>query len=104
MIDLTDLKEVELFNQVKRKLNITWEDAETTQRLFDMIPSVKEKLRYKLGIVNKDFDFSASGLENELFLNACLYEFNHASDDFDKNYANDIMQSRMRFEVMQNAD
>ncbi len=66
--------------QVKRKLNITWEDEETNARIDDIIALAIPDLIHKLGIADQNFDFSVAGAENALFLNYCLYEWNHAKN------------------------
>ena len=95
MVNLT------LFNQVKRKLNVTWEDDETTARIEEIIESAIPILIHKLGIADPDFDFSVPGMENSLFRSYCLYEWNHCAHDFDGNYENDISQVRRKHEVAQ---
>lgn len=89
----------ELFLQVKRKLNITWEDSETDARVKDIIKSAIPTLKHKLGITDSSFDFATESAENTLFLAYCLYEWNHSTNEFDVNYANDIAQIRMKNEV-----
>ena len=88
-----------LYHQVKRKLNITWEDEETTERIGEIIASAIPDLMHKLGIVDADFDFSLPGIENVLFLNYCLYEWNHAMAEFDLNYERLIAQARAKNDV-----
>ena len=88
-----------LIEQVRRKLNITWNDEETDKRVNDIIASAMPILKHKLGIADADFDFSAPGLENLLFLAYCLYEWNHAANEFDSNYANELAQCRAVREV-----
>lgn len=88
-----------LFGQVKRKLNITWDDADTTTRLEEIIASAVPYLVHKLGIADADFDFSIAGAENTLFLAYCLYEWNHALSDFETNYAMMIANVRAQHEV-----
>ena len=88
-----------LFGQVKRKLNITWDDAETTKRIEDIIEMAIPDLKHKLGIVDDEFDFAKPSAENKLFLAYCLYEFNHCANEFDVNYSNDIAQIRQKNEV-----
>lgn len=89
-----------LFEQVKRKLNITWNDDDTTSRIEDIINSAIPTLKHKLGIVDPDFDFSIAGAENNLFKSYCLYEYNHCANEFDDNYANEIAQIRDKHAVM----
>lgn len=88
-----------LFEQVKRKLNVTWEDEETTARINDIINSAIPDLKHKLGITDTGFDFSVSGTENKLFLAYCLYEWNHVANEFDDNYANDIATVQRKYDV-----
>ena len=100
---------VTLFEQVKRKLNVTWEDDDTTNRITEIIASAIPTLKHKLGIFEVDFDFSIDGTENMLFKNYCLYEWNHAVNEFDDNYANDIAQVQAQWAVkyreeMENAE
>lgn len=83
-----------LLGQVKRKLNITWDDEDTTARLEEIIESAIPDLKHRLGIVDPEFDFSEPGPENTLFLAFCLYEWNHTVDEFDINYARMIANVR----------
>ena len=88
-----------LFGQVRRKLNITWDDDDTTARVEEIIESAIPTLIHKLGIVDPKFDFSTPGMENNLFKSYCLYDWNHCLNEFDDNYANDIAQVRAKHEV-----
>lgn len=90
----------ELTNKVKRKLNITWSDHDTEERLKDLMGNSAVSLRHKIGLA-ETFDFEAPGQEQSLFLSLCLYEWNHAANEFDSNYANDLMQARQRRAVEQ---
>lgn len=89
---------VELFSQVRRKLNITWDDPGTDARLYDIIDSGQAAMSHKLGVA-ADFDFSVPGQDNALFLSWCLYEWNHAAGEFDVAYASDMLQARQRHMV-----
>lgn len=88
-----------LFSQVKRKLNITWDDTDTTTRIEEIIESAIPDLIHKLGITDSEFDFSVAGAENTLFLAYCLYEWNHAINEFDLNYERMIAQVRAQHSV-----
>lgn len=88
-----------LIAQVKRKLNITWNDEETNSRIAEIIQSAIPALKHKLGIADPDFDFAVPGIENDLFKSYCFYEWNHCKNEFDDNYANDILQVRQKNEV-----
>ena len=88
-----------LMGQVRRKLNITWDDDDTTARIEEIMESAIPDLKHKLGIVDPLFDFSIPGAENTLFLAYCLYEWNHALSEFDLNYERMIAQVRAQHEV-----
>lgn len=90
-----------LYEQVKGKLNITWDDYDTATRVKKIINSAIPDLIHSLGITDKDFDFSVDGDENTLFLNYCLYEWNHALNEFEDNYSKMIARVRARHEVAQ---
>lgn len=90
-----------LIAQVKRKLNITWNDADTEARVTDIMENAAVVIRHKLGISAADFDFSAAGIENVLYCAYCLYEYNQIVNEFDDAYANEIMQCRAKYEVEQ---
>lgn len=88
-----------LIEQVKRKLNITWNDEDTNARISDIISSAIPDLAHILGIADPNFDFSNAGIENTLFLSYCLYEYNHCLNEFADNYANLIAQARAKHAV-----
>jgi hypothetical protein len=85
----------ELMASVKRKLNITWEDEETDARLRDVIPAAAAVLRPRLALP-ASYEFTKDDPEAyALLLNACLYEFSNAIDDFLVNYGREISQYRL---------
>ena len=88
-----------LLEQVKRKLNITWEDDDTNKRVEDIVQSAIPDMLHMLGIADPDFDFSEPGMENTLLKAYCLYEFNHCLNEFDANYATMIGKVRAKHEV-----
>lgn len=88
-----------LMNQVRRKLNITWDDDETNARLSEIIGSAIPYLLHRLGIADPDFDFSSPGIENTLFIAYCLYDWNHAAHEFADNYAEMIATVLAQYEV-----
>lgn len=88
-----------LLEQVKRKLNVTWEDDDTTTRVEELIASAIPTMIHKLGIADQSFDFSVPSMENTLFKNYCLYEWNHCVNEFDDNYSNEIAQLQAKHMV-----
>lgn len=79
---------------VRRKLNVTWDDETTNARLEDVVGIVSPRLAPLLGYdISHDFT-SEDGPAWGLFLNGCLYEFSDAWDDFEANYAREILSTR----------
>lgn len=93
----------ELTELVKRKLNITWSDTDTDARIVQIIEDGKSEIIDKVGIADPEFDFSKPRQERKLLLAYCFYEWNHALDEFQVNYAEDILQARERWEVVSHA-
>ena len=88
-----------LFEQVKRKLNITWDDEDTNARIEEIINAAIPDLKHRLGIFDDSFDFSTADEENMLFLAYCFYEWNHCLNEFDVNYERMIATVRVKHEV-----
>jgi hypothetical protein len=93
-----------LLQQVRRKLNITWSDPDTDNRVSDIANQATSVMSFKLGIADNAFDFSEAGIENVLFLAYCLYLYNHCENEFDDNYLGMILQARSKHEVKANAE
>lgn len=89
-----------LLQRLKEKLNITWVEEETENRLNAILEDAKSALNFKLGA---EVDYS-NGMERSLLLNYCMYEWNNCINEFDDNYFNNIMQLRQKYEVEQNED
>lgn len=80
---------------IKRKLNVTWDDEGTNERLQDVVETVSPRLASLVGYPSDHEFASADGSAWGLFLNACLYEFSDAWDDFAGNYADEILSVRL---------
>lgn len=90
-----------LLKMLKNELAITWEEEETELRLARIIMSAISTMDYKLGA---EIDYSEPGIEQNLFINYCVYVYNGCANEFDTNYFNEIMQVRYKYEVMNNED
>ena len=86
-----------LLQEVKDKLNITWDEEETNRKLEGIINDAIATLNWKLG---DRIDYSIEGQEHNLFLNYCMYAYNNCTNEFDDNYFNEIMQLRQKYEVL----
>lgn len=87
----------ELFQLVKDKLKITWDDDDTNREIEVLIEDAEIILNSKLGA---KIDYLEPGQERRLFLNYCLYAYNDMEADFDNVYFNEIMQLRIKWEVL----
>lgn len=75
---------------VRRKLNVTWEDEGTDARISDVIAATSPTLAARLGYEGGHAFSPADGGAWSLFLNACLYEFSDALDDFLGSYSEEL--------------
>ncbi len=85
----------EVMAAVRRKLNVTWTDADTDARLQDVVETVSPRLASLLGYPSDYVFLPTNRAFGSLFLNACLYEFSDAWDDFENNYADVIHSERL---------
>ena len=85
----------EVMAAVRRKCNVTWTDADTDARLQDVVEAVSPRLASLLGYPSDYVFLPTNRAFGSLFLNACLYEFSDAWDDFEKNYADVIHSERL---------
>lgn len=74
---------MELLEQVRQFLNITWVDNALDNQLQRFIDSSKDYLCKVAG--RDDLDFN-TGLANDLLLNRVLYMNSHNQNDFQVNY------------------
>ena len=74
---------MELLEQVRQFLNITWVDKALDSQLQRFIDSSKDYLCKVAG--RDDLDFN-TGLANDLLLNRVLYMNSHNQNDFQVNY------------------
>ena len=93
-----------LVDAVKRKLRITYEDADVNARVDDIMAQADAALRRTLGIDDEAFTFETPGTEQFLYLAFCFYEWNDAGDDFGANYAEKIAQCRDKWLVKKFAE
>jgi hypothetical protein len=74
---------------------VTWDSNVTDDRVQDVVDAVSPRLSSLLGF-DAAHDFSKEDGEAwGLFLNACLYEFSDAWDDFTQNYEREIQSVRL---------
>ena len=92
-----------LIEQVSRRCYISSKDELILERLTSIIDNAIFNVKSLLGISDEDFDFSKPSMENELFLNYCMYRWNNRSQkEFENNYIGDIIAIRSENEVKYN--
>lgn len=72
-----------LLTDLKEKLQITWEDAETNRNLSLSIENGK---RYFNELCETKFTFEEASTERELLMERCRYDWNNAIDEFETNF------------------
>lgn len=84
-------------DQVKRTLNVTWDDTDTDAKILDLMADAEEDLKHRLGA--KDIDFYAAGSARRIFMAYMLYAWNNSLEEFDQAYRAEIIRLRHIFEV-----
>ena len=86
-----------LVDILKDELFITWDDETTNKRLQRIVANAIQTMNHKIG---SDIDYTIEGMEQNLFINYCVYAYNGCANEFDNNYFNEIMQVRALYEVL----
>ena len=76
----------ELLDEVKDKLDVTWDDNDN--RVESIIIRACNYLQSK---VTQELHFTQDSYEYALLLERCRYDWNNALDEFEKNYATEIL-------------
>lgn len=98
------MEEEKLFEQVKRKLDVTWDDSDTDEKIREIMLSAVGIISHQLGIKG-EYNFTVPGIENTLVLSLCLYLWNNTELKlFYENYETIILQARAIHEVKEYAD
>ena len=87
----------DIMASVRRKLNVTWSDADTDDRISDVIAKSEATMRRLCDCPADPTKWDAEDIG--LLQDACLYEFSNAMDDFRTNYADAIQACRLKLEV-----
>lgn len=81
---------------VKRNLNITWDDEDTDARIVDMMLDAEYALNHLLGA---EIDYFAPGMERSIYMSYILYAYNGCTNEFESAYLADIYRLRRMYEV-----
>lgn len=85
-----------LLEVLKNELYITWDDNDTNKKLIRIISNAIPTMNFKLGA---EINYTTPGMEQNLFINYCVYVYNNCVNEFDQNYFNEIMQIRTKWEI-----
>lgn len=85
-----------LLDKVKNRLDITWSDESTDNKLTLMISNGIAYLDALSGIKN---DYTKEGKAQSLLFNYVMYDMSNCLDDFKKNYQSDIISFINRAKV-----
>lgn len=90
----------ELCQLAKSKCRITWGDEFTENRVRSMVENAVLSLKHKLGIKDQGEEmFLSPGMTRTLFENYCMYDWNDMIEEFSKNYREEIIGERHKYEV-----
>jgi len=87
----------DFFNIIKKECGITWDDEDTKARLEEATSNGVAEFKDMFG---KDINIEEYGLIRRIFIAYCKYYYYDQLEDFEKNYASEIINARMNYEVM----
>lgn len=90
-----------LLEEVKSFINFTWEDDAKERRIADYINS---SMAYLQEVAGAEIDFEEDYLAKDLLFNRVLYMDSSALDDFQKNYNGMMIELKIKYAVLENAD
>ena len=82
------------FKEVKRALNITWDDDDTNASVKDYIKNGATVLQNDVGSY---IDFTTDILARKLLKTYCRYERNNSEEDFIDNHLQDILKLEVKY-------
>lgn len=83
---------MELLNDVKNYLDITWQDDETDRKLRGIL---ERGMSYLDRTAGEEQDYSAEGLPRSLLFDYCRYARNNALELFEGNFRAELISLRM---------
>lgn len=78
-----------MIEELKQRLQITWDDENTAKNLERSLASSKEYLEY---IAGTNIDFDNSPFCKSLLLERCRYDYNNAIEYFEINFQKELTQ------------
>lgn len=84
---------MELLDELKTVLDITWEDERTDQKLSGILSRAKSELEAYAGA---EIDIQGETAERQLLLDLCRYLYNNAAEDFETNFRSNLIALRAR--------
>lgn len=90
-----------MFEEVKRHLNITWDDEITNNDILDIIEAAEAEINSYAGCA---VDIAAHPDIKYLFKEMCKYMYCRSYNDFKTNYRSELIMLRARFEVETNEE
>lgn len=92
---------MKLLEQLKRYLNISYEDQDTDGALEDILENGKVIINDYAGT---ELDYEQPGQARQLLFDYCRYARSHASEMFEVNYRRELIELREMTEVQHHAD
>jgi len=81
---------MDLLEQVKSYLKVTWDDEDTD--ITRLINRGKGKLQ---ALVGAELDFETEGQARSLLFDYCRYAYNNASEYFEENFRSEILRLQL---------
>ena len=88
---MNEQDKVELLNEVKNYLRITWSEEDD-----DLSKMIQRAISYFKSVTGTDVDFVTDGQNRQLLLDRCRYMRNHVIEEFEDNFKSEIINLQFR--------
>lgn len=83
---MTEQEKMDLLNDVKNYLRITWDDEDA-----DIQKMISRSMAYFKSVTGADVDFVQDEQARQLLLDRCRYVRNYAAEEFETNFLSEII-------------
>lgn len=84
------------FDEIKNDCGVTWDNEKTNNRINGIINNAIDEFKEWFG---NDIDVEKYGNIRKMFMAYVRYHYYDQGEDFKRNYASDILNERMKYEV-----
>lgn len=90
------IEEDTLLDELKRYLDITWEDPDTNQKVAGILERAKAEMNEYAGA---ELSYESNSWEKQLLFDLCRYIRNNAAEEFEQNFSSKLIALNEKYAV-----